>query len=158
MALGKKTGGRNFLPGNRGGPGRGRLSLEEKVKRKALLDHYKAYLESGQAVQDFQKLRKKKPEMALRLAEERIYGPPTQQVNPPGNKILVIQNLGQLGLNVTVVSKDNLDALKQPREVIGAKKQESGEVGFFQDQEQLEEKLECDASNPPGRNRGIWSG
>lgn len=60
------------------GPGRPKLSPEEKEARKKahleIRQHMKAYLSNGEAASDFEKVRQKKPDVALDLAMNRIYG------------------------------------------------------------------------------------
>ncbi len=63
------------------GPGRPKLTPEKKAEKLALMDHYKAYLESGEAVKDFERVRKKNPLAALTKAEGRILGTPKQSVD-----------------------------------------------------------------------------
>lgn len=69
MATGRKTGGRDFKKGKSGGPGRPKLTPTQKMERKALHDHYREYLENGEAVLDFIRLRLKDPRAAIDLAE-----------------------------------------------------------------------------------------
>lgn len=60
------------------GPGRPKLSPEEKEARKKahleIRQHMKAYLSNGEAASDFEKVRQKKPDVALSLSMDRIYG------------------------------------------------------------------------------------
>jgi hypothetical protein len=59
-----------------------RKILEETVKK--LNDYYKVYLDSGEAVKDFQRVRKKQPHTAIEFAERRTYGPVAQKVEHSG--------------------------------------------------------------------------
>ena len=86
MANGFKTGGRDWGKDNPPpkSPGRPRLTLE----RKAILDHYKHYLENGDAVVDHLTLRKIDPKSALNAAETRTYGKPKEHVELSGSLTL----------------------------------------------------------------------
>ena len=73
---------------NRGGtfPGAGRPpdTPERKLQQRCIRDYYKQYLTNGEAIADFERLREKKPDTALYMAETRTYGPPVQQVRHSG--------------------------------------------------------------------------
>ena len=58
----------------RGGPGRRALSPEEKAAKLEIRQHMRKYLSNGQAAEDFEKIRTRKPEIALDLAINRVYG------------------------------------------------------------------------------------
>lgn len=79
------------------GPGRPKMTLEEKEIKKAIREYMKEYLESGEAAKDFEWVRKKKPELALEMSLNRIYGRVDRPISDPGtsgNRInLLIQVL-----------------------------------------------------------------
>jgi hypothetical protein len=77
------------------GPGRSRMTTEEKFIKKAIRDYMKEYLENGEAVKDFEKVRVRKPEVALNEAMDRIYGKVSQPAPQSGspNVALLIQVL-----------------------------------------------------------------
>ena len=60
------------------GPGRPKMSSKEKAIRKIvkehIMDHLKEYLTSGEASQDFEKIRQKRPDVSLDMALNRVYG------------------------------------------------------------------------------------
>lgn len=57
------------------GPGRPKISPEERERKKVIREFMREYLENGEAVKDFQRVRAKKPDVALGMAMDRIYGP-----------------------------------------------------------------------------------
>ena len=73
------------------GPGRPKDTPEKKAQRMALMDYYKRYLESGEAVVDFEKWRKHTPGPAIQEATDRVHGKAPQHLNL-GGKI----NLGAI--------------------------------------------------------------
>lgn len=91
MALGKKTGGRDFKKGAKPGPGRPKDTPEKKLRKIALRERLKEYLESGEAAADFEALRKKKPGLAIETALDRIEGRPKQSIEHSGAFALVVK-------------------------------------------------------------------
>ena len=65
------------------GPGRPKMTPEEKLIKKTIKEYMKEYLENGEAVKDFEKIRTKKPEVALSEAMDRIYG----RIDKPASEI-----------------------------------------------------------------------
>lgn len=65
------------------GPGRPKMTPEEKLIKKTIKEYMKEYLENGEAVKDFEKVRTKKPEVALSEAMDRIYG----RIDKPASEI-----------------------------------------------------------------------
>jgi len=80
MALGKKTGGRDFKKGKSGGPGRPKLTPDQRMQKKALFDFYKEYLESGEAIKDFKKAKSKLPLACIQEAADRLHGKARQSI------------------------------------------------------------------------------
>lgn len=81
------------------GPGRPPLSPEEKVARLEIRQHMKAYLSDGGAASDFEKIRTRKPEVALDLALNRVYGrtdKPTSDVSRGQINVLIQILTGQI--------------------------------------------------------------
>lgn len=65
------------------GPGRPKMTPEEKLIKKTIKEYMREYLENGEAVKDFEKVRTKKPEVALSEAMDRIYG----RIDKPASEI-----------------------------------------------------------------------
>jgi hypothetical protein len=62
------------------GPGRPKLTLVEKLERKALKKYLSEYLESGEAIRDFERACMDDPLAALKFAYEHIYGKAKERV------------------------------------------------------------------------------
>lgn len=58
------------------GPGRPKTTTQERMIKKAVKDYLREYLEEGMAIKDFERVREKKPDVALNMALDRTYGPP----------------------------------------------------------------------------------
>lgn len=56
------------------GPGRPKTTTQERMIKKAVKDYLREYLEEGKAIKDFERVREKKPEAALNMALDRVYG------------------------------------------------------------------------------------
>ena len=67
------------------GPGRPKMTPEERVIKKAIREYMREYLEDGEAVKDFQRIRARKPDVALKEAMDRIYGRIDKPVSATGN-------------------------------------------------------------------------
>ena len=78
------------------GPGRPKMTPEEKLIKKTIKEYMKEYLENGEAVKDFEKIRTKKPDVALKEAMDRIYGRIDKPVRDAGNSRTKIALLVQI--------------------------------------------------------------
>ncbi|MHB8481616.1 MAG: hypothetical protein ACYDBV_02590 [Nitrospiria bacterium] len=58
------------------GPGRPKMTLEDRAMKK----YFSNYLESGEAVKDFERAREENPLKAVELAISTVYGKPRQSV------------------------------------------------------------------------------
>lgn len=56
------------------GPGRPKMTLEKRITERAIREYMKEYLENGEAVIDFERVRYEKPDIALNMALDRVYG------------------------------------------------------------------------------------
>lgn len=75
---------KNLEKGRRPGPGRGKMTPENHAKKMAIKEHLQKYLESGEAAEDFEKMRQKYVDKALKFAYESQYGTPKQAVEHSG--------------------------------------------------------------------------
>lgn len=66
------------------GGGRPKETPERKMQKLAIKEHFLKYLESGEASKDFEKMRKKHVDKALKLAYESHYGTPKQSIEHTG--------------------------------------------------------------------------
>ena len=80
------------------GPGRPKMTPEERVIKKAIREYMREYLEDGEAVKDFQRIRARKPDVALKEAMDRIYGRIDKPAGDTGN------SRGQINLLVQVLT------------------------------------------------------
>ncbi len=67
------------------------MTDEERAKGKHILQHMKEYIASGEAAEDFEKLRLKMTDKALDMAMNRTIGPVRQEV----------EHSGAIGISIT---------------------------------------------------------
>lgn len=89
---------KNLKPAPVPGPGRRALTSQEKMINKEIRQYLREYLENGEAIKDFQQVRKKKPEVALKEAMDRIYGKIDKPEGNTGN------SKGQINLLVQILT------------------------------------------------------
>src|SRR3972149_3602783 len=76
------------------GPGRKKMTPEQRLEKKCLLKFYAEYLKSGEAIKDFKRAKKKIPLAALQEATERIHGKAKQSVEHTGDmKIEIVREV-----------------------------------------------------------------
>lgn len=99
------------------GPGLSKHTDEQLIKKratkKALIDRYNEYIESGEAAADFEKVRIRTPDKAIALAEDRIYGKATQHIEHTGSLITNIEISFVASPAITVAGVQQIEGSSQ---------------------------------------------